>query len=119
MGACTKFCENTNDCTCDSLTGEITFHCQKASDPVLGYTHRPVLVNGVYECRAYDCGSTCINFIDFIDFIETPIPNAGCYGDGTINSVGTCRCDTFGTAVNDENSLFTGGQYVKYDDRNG
>ena len=111
---CNGFCENTNACTCDNLTGVMTFDCKKADDPALGYVERPVLIDGVYNCLPYDCAGNCANFVG-PNFDETPVANAGCYGDGTINSQGTCRCDQIGTIVSNHFSIYTGGQYLKTD----
>merc|ERR1712038_197559 len=113
LSDCGGTCKDTTVCTCDHWTGQKTFTCAAASSAVLGFTERPVLVDGAYECQAYDCGNDCSSVDSSTDPATlTPIAGAGCYGDGTENSQGTCQCNSVGTATTNTNLPYTGGLFV-------
>jgi len=110
LSDCGGNCVDTNVCTCDHWTGEKTFKCAAATaNAILGYTERPVLVDGVYECQAYSC-TNCEN--DDGAGNITPVSNAACYGDGKENSSGTCRCNNVGTATTNTARPYTGGEFL-------
>merc|ERR1712166_423951 len=116
---CGGQCLDTAVCTCDHWTGVVTYTCETATNALLGYTERPVLVDGFYVCEAYDCGTTCSNTDTSTDpTTEIDVANAGCYGDGQPGSSGTCRCDTTGSVTTNTNLGYTAGQFLDTSDTN-
>jgi len=114
---CGGQCLDTAVCTCDHWTGVVTYTCETATNALLGYTERPVLVDGFYVCEAYDCGTTCSNTDTSTDpTTEIDVANAGCYGDGQPGSSGTCRCDTTGSVTTNTNLGYTAGQFLDTSD---
>jgi len=119
LSDCDGQCKDTSVCSCDHWTGVQTYSCAQASNAALGYTERPVLNDGAWECQPYVCtgAELCVNVDSSTDpATETPITGAGCYGNGQPNSSGKCECDSFGTATTNEALPFSGGQFLDKSD---